>query len=130
MTFSRKRSASLFSISLVAAAALFAAAPAFAHAALRKAVPAAGEVVDTPPTKLTLEFSTAIDLAKAELSVSDAVGEGVALLPPDGEAESGTTIERATKSPLAPGRYSVAWRVLSVDGHYTRGTYTFEVRER
>ncbi len=127
MTFSRKRSASLFSISAIAALALFTAAPAFAHAALRNAVPSAGAVADQPPTKLSLEFSCAIDLTQVELSVEDPAGHQVALTPPEGEAKSGTTIERTTAA-LAPGRYKVAWRVLSVDGHHTRGTYTFDVK--
>jgi methionine-rich copper-binding protein CopC len=128
MTFSRKRSVSLFSISAIAALALFAATPAFAHAALRNAVPAAGAVVAQPPTKLSLEFSCAIDLTDVELSVVGPAGQEVALSPPEGEAKSGTTIERTAAAALAPGRYKVAWRVLSVDGHHTRGTYTFDVK--
>ena len=29
--------------------------------------------------------------------------------------------------PLAPGRYTVHWRVLSVDTHVTEGTFAFTV---
>jgi len=32
------------------------------------------------------------------------------------------TLER-----LAPGAYKVIWRVLSADGHVTRGEFAFEV---
>ena len=30
--------------------------------------------------------------------------------------------------PLAPGRYTVTWNVLAVDGHRTRGDYVFTVK--
>jgi methionine-rich copper-binding protein CopC len=29
--------------------------------------------------------------------------------------------------PLAPGRYRVAWRAVSVDTHVTAGDYAFDV---
>ena len=29
---------------------------------------------------------------------------------------------------LQPGNYTVDWHVVSVDGHKTRGTYTFSVK--
>jgi methionine-rich copper-binding protein CopC len=32
-----------------------------------------------------------------------------------------------TLPPLAPGTYTVIWRVLSVDSHITEGRFTFRV---
>jgi methionine-rich copper-binding protein CopC len=29
---------------------------------------------------------------------------------------------------LPPGEYTVAWHVVSVDGHKTKGQYTFSVK--
>ncbi|WP_204279170.1 copper resistance protein CopC, partial [Enterobacter asburiae] len=29
---------------------------------------------------------------------------------------------------LSPGEYTVAWHVVSVDGHKTKGQYTFSVK--
>ena len=34
---------------------------------------------------------------------------------------------RATLPPLPPGTYKVLWRVLSIDGDVTEGTFTFRI---
>ena len=34
---------------------------------------------------------------------------------------------RVTLPPLAPGRYRVSWRVLSIDTHVSQGDFTFDV---
>jgi methionine-rich copper-binding protein CopC len=34
---------------------------------------------------------------------------------------------RVSLPPLPAGRYTVAWRVLSVDSHVTEGTFSFRV---
>lgn len=107
---------------------LTATAPAHAHAALRHATPAAGAIVDTPLLTLTIEFSQDIDLTQVELTLHDITGTEVAITKPTDEANAGTTITRTFSSALKPGTYEVKWRVLSTDGHHTRGTYTFEVK--
>ena len=127
MTFSRTRSANRFSISALAVAGALAVAPVFAHAALRHATPAAGEIVETAP-KITLEFSADVDLTAVELSLRGANGEDVELEPAGDDATTGTKVARKPKAPLPPGTYQVKWRVLSVDGHHTRGSYAFEVK--
>ena len=103
-------------------------AAAHAHAALRHADPAAGAVVEAPTAKLTLEFSTEVDQTAVELSLSDATGKEIELQSADATAKMSTLVTRAPKTPLAPGTYLVKWRVLSIDGHHTRGDYTFDVK--
>lgn len=128
MTFSRKRSASRFSTSALALGALLFSAPVFAHAALRHAAPAAGETIDAAADTLTLEFSTDVDLTAVELTLHDAAGKDIDLKAADGDAKSGTIVSRTLKAPLPAGTYEVKWRVLSIDGHHTRGSYTFDVK--
>lgn len=129
MTSSRIRSANRFSISALAlAGALAAAAPAFTHAALRHASPAAGAIIDASPAVLSIEFSEDIDLTAVELSLSDATGADVPLDKVSNEAKAGTKVVRTFAHALTPGAYEVKWRVVSTDGHHTRGTYTFEVK--
>ena len=43
-------------------------------------------------------------------------------------ARVGTTFSRAITQPLGSGTYKVRWRVLSKDGHWTRGDYYFSVK--
>jgi copper resistance protein C len=40
----------------------------------------------------------------------------------------GKVIAVPIANPLSPGAYRVNWHVLSVDGHKTQGSFTFEVR--
>jgi methionine-rich copper-binding protein CopC len=37
------------------------------------------------------------------------------------------TLLRISLPPLAPGKYRVTWRVLSVDTHVATGEFTFDV---
>ena len=128
MTSSRTRSASLcWTSALALFLSLLAAPAAYAHAALKHAAPAAGAVLDKPPVTVTIEYSQAIDLTQIELTLHAEDGTAIELTAPANEAKSGTTIERKLKSTLPPGLYEIKWRVLSIDGHHTRGAYTFEV---
>jgi methionine-rich copper-binding protein CopC len=61
------------------------------------------------------------------MHLTDSTGAEIALAKPDGEAASGETLVRRIATTLVPGSYKVRWRVLSIDGHWTRGDYTFVV---
>ena len=112
-------------VTLVLAAG--AAGTASAHAALRHAQPAAGEELTTAPTEIRIEFSTGIQLDLAEMHLNDQSGTELALTRPDNEASEAETVVRLIPTALAPGTYKVRWRVLSIDGHWTRGDYSFSV---
>ena len=43
-------------------------------------------------------------------------------------AGDGSTLVLTPKAPLAPGRYTVAWHVVSSDTHRVAGNYTFAVK--
>jgi copper resistance protein C len=108
----------------VVAALALTAGPAAAHAALSGSDPAADARIDTAPARVTLTFNEAIQLSFASLTV---VG-------PDGAHYEGGDL-RADGSDLstdlralgAAGQYTVAFRVVSEDGHPIQGSYGFEL---
>jgi methionine-rich copper-binding protein CopC len=101
---------------------IFMAQPAFAHAMLEHATPAAGASVRAPK-ELVLQYSEALEptFSSAEVHAAD----GTLMSNPP--TISDTTM-RLTLKPLAPGQYKVIWRAISVDTHRTDGSYTFTVK--
>lgn len=108
------------------ASALASASPASAHAELLATDPADGAVVDAAPSEVTLQFTEGVDLQPDGVRVLDDAGERVDL----GEAAaSDATVVAPLRDGLARGSYVVAWRVVSVDGHSVRGSFTFSIGE-
>lgn len=110
------------------AVALFALAcsPAAAHAALVAASPADGERREHAPAQVRLDFDEPVETAVGAVRVFDDDGhERTAERPhhPDG---TGSAVAVGLP-PLEPGRYTVAWQVVSADGHLVGGAYRFGV---
>ena len=101
------------------------AGPASAHASLIGSDPADGAVLQTAPTTVTLTFDD--NLANFEPVVT--------VTGPDGTAyQTGTaTVDGARRAarfrPYRPRAYTIAYRVVSDDGHPVEGTVTFESRD-
>ena len=95
------------------------------HAVLRSSVPAAGASVPVPPTALRLTFSEKIDLPMARVTLlvggRDTIPTGALT------AESGATVLVPVARTLAPGSYTVKFRVAGSDGHPMGGSFTFTV---
>jgi methionine-rich copper-binding protein CopC len=97
-----------------------------AHAALVSAVPAARATVSTPPRRVTLTFNERLEPAYARASVWDAAGVQVDLK--DAAVDRGNPrVLGLSLPPLPPGRYTVRYRVLSVDGHVVEASFAFSV---
>ena len=98
-----------------------AATVASAHDALVGTSPADGSTVGAVPGRVTLTFD----------EPALALGSTVVVAGPDGRVMSGrtrVTDNRVTQAvqPGAPaGRYTVTWRVTSVDGHPVSGSFGF-----
>jgi methionine-rich copper-binding protein CopC len=110
-----------------ALAALAASPGALAHAFLDHAEPRVGSAVDRAPNRVTLWFTQELEPAFSKVKVLDANGNEVDAK--DGAVDANDRTEMHVSVPaLAPGKYRVEWRVLSVDTHVTNGDFAFEVR--
>lgn len=115
-------------IGLVALVAVVLLVPALAraHAELVHSEPAAGAVLEQAPTKVRLTFNEPIEPEFFALEVYSAqaarVDQGDAQIADDDIAALETSLQE-----LAPGTYTVSWRVLSIDGHVVQDTFTFSV---
>lgn len=116
-------------IRLGLAALVLRPAPAVPHAALVDAAPPDRARLGPPPARVTLTFSERLEPAYARLSVWDDTGRRVDLrdagLGADDPRRLGVSLP-----PLPPGRYTVKYRVLSVDGHVVESSYSFTVTGR
>jgi methionine-rich copper-binding protein CopC len=99
---------------------------AAAHAMLERAEPAVGSTVRTAPTEIRLHFSERIEPALSAVELRDAKGRRVETGALRSEGD-GTVLVVPLAAPLAPGRYKVIWRVLSVDTHVTHGDFSITV---
>ncbi|MGC4885632.1 copper resistance CopC family protein [Micromonospora sp. DT227] len=108
----------------VAAALLVPATPAWAHNALRESTPAANASLATAPRQVELVFVERLDPRFTTIAVT-APGDVPAVA--GRPAVSGTRATQPLKSDLPAGRYTVAYRVVSVDGHPVQDSYTFTV---
>ena len=111
---------------LGAALALYGAAPAFAHAQLRSATPAAGSSVQTAPAEVVVNFSESLEVAFSSLIVRDAAGKRVDKADSHVDGDNKTTM-RVSLPTLQPGVYTVDWRAVSADTHRVNGSFTFRV---
>jgi methionine-rich copper-binding protein CopC len=100
------------------------ASGAWSHAFIESSSPADGMTLMESPREVTLVFSESIELVFSRVAVRDARGA---------EVHDGALRQPSAKTlviglrPLAAGRYTVEWRVLSVDTHVTEGRFGFVV---
>jgi copper resistance protein C len=101
---------------------------ALAHAHLKIESPAADTTIGSVPEVLTLGFSEGIELNFSSVKVigpdNNAVKTGELKLDPVNNTQLILPIDHA----LMAGKYHVLWHVVSVDGHKTKGTYSFTVK--
>ena len=123
MTGRRFLAATLAAV-LLALVSLATAVSAQAHSSQIGSTPQAGSVLDSPPSDVVVEFDTPLLDIGAAIVVRTADGTVVSTGAP--------RIERRTIavsiSPDAPtGAYTVAYRVVSQDGHTVESTFDFQV---
>lgn len=113
---------------LVAAFALgVPATSAFAHSMLVKAEPPRRAVLTKSPTQVRLWFNEKIEGDYASLIVLDAKQQPITDVKPTLAPDDQKSIVLPLPE-LAPGKYSVKFRVLSVDGHVVESYFDFTVK--
>src|SRR5437763_5583232 len=113
---------------LSAAAGVFVTpAAAWAHAELLSSTPGYGDRAAAPPAEVRLEFSGAMDLTGARLTLRDQGGKVANV----GHPWLVTPDRRVVAVPLPPrlgdGDYSLGWFFLGNDGHLMAGEVAFGV---
>ncbi|MEU3458066.1 copper resistance CopC family protein [Micromonospora sp. NPDC006766] len=123
----RLSAAAIVATLLAALAVLLApASPAAAHNALRAATPAQDSRLTAPPTQITLEFLQNLSPSFTTIVLTDA---GQRKIPTGEPVVAGATGTVTISQPLANGTYTVAYRVVSADGHPVQGSYSFTVAD-
>ena len=97
------------------------------HAHLERSTPAAGAKLAAAPTALILWFSEKPELAFTQIVLRGADSSEIALGTLQPVEGSPTGVTATIASPLAPGRYTVAWQTAGADGHPSRGRFSFTV---
>lgn len=102
---------------------------AWTHAVLVKSSPARRAIVSKAPARVELWFSERLEVQFSQLSVWDAAGRRVDAQ--DIQVDPGDRKRLSVGlRDLAPGAYTVKFRVLSVDGHIIDSESPFTVRGR
>jgi hypothetical protein len=117
-------------MSLTVAAALAAivwAGAAVAHALLDKSEPPRRAVLVRSPAHVRLWFNERLEPAFCVLSVLDAQGKAVSAEAAHVSPDDPKLLELALPA-LGPGAYTVQYKVVSVDGHTVKASYTFTVK--
>nr|WP_318381331.1 CopC domain-containing protein YobA [uncultured Enterobacter sp.] len=120
--------ASRLRCALILTAGLFTAPSVFAHAHLKNQYPAANAQVDAAPQALTLSFSEGIEPQFSGVSLTGPKQETVKTGAVKRNENDKMQLIVPLDQPLTPGQYTVDWHVVSVDGHKTKGDYTFSVK--
>ena len=98
-------------------------APASAHAALLSTDPEDGASIAEAPAEVSATFSELLDGPSTEIAVTDPSGETLALDEPTYDGDTFTQAMLYT----TPGEYTVAFRVISEDGHRVEDAFAFTV---
>ncbi len=106
---------------VVAGTVLGLAAPASAHTRLVSSTPAQ-DVAAQAPHEVVLAFSDAVQTGLSTVRVTGSDGAQHAAGSPS-PAGDGASVVQALRSPLAPGSYAVAYRVIAADGHPVTGSF-------
>jgi methionine-rich copper-binding protein CopC len=114
----------VMSLLLAVVSSLATALAASAHAALLSMSPAAGSTVTKAPAQVVLTFNEVISTSFATVTVTGQDGHPVSSGRP---VVSGRTVTQELAD-IGSGRYTVAFRVVSEDGHPVSDKATFSVQ--
>ncbi|MGC4876081.1 copper resistance CopC family protein [Micromonospora sp. DT43] len=110
----------------VLVAVLVPVSPAWAHNTLRSSAPGQESTLSRAPTEIVLEFVGRLDPPFTTIVLTDAARRKIPTgAPVVGGAKGSVQVTEA----LPNGTYTVAYRVVSTDGHPVQGSYPFTVAD-
>jgi hypothetical protein len=117
----------MYRVVAVAALALaaLAAAPAAKHTHLERSEPGADSTISVAPTAIKLWFSGPIQISVTTVRVTGADNAALDLSAARLATGEHAPVVADVRGTVAPGRYTVAWRTMSRDGHPVSGTFAF-----
>ncbi|MBO0756881.1 MAG: copper homeostasis periplasmic binding protein CopC [Bradyrhizobiaceae bacterium] len=107
-------------------ATCLAGSAANAHATLTSSKPQANAAT-TSPTELRLSFSEGVVAKFSGVELKDEGGKAVATGTATTDPKDKKQLVIPLSAPLAAGRYTVTWHVVSEDTHRVKGEYSFMV---
>jgi methionine-rich copper-binding protein CopC len=125
----RRRAVVAFAVAALSALGVLVstAPPSAAHAVLVRSSPAGRATVSAAPDRVDLWFNERIEAAFSTASVWNSAGARIdrqdVRVGPDDPRRLSVGVPG-----MEPGRYTVRYRVLSVDGHIAESDFTFTVR--
>lgn len=107
---------------------LFRVENVMAHAALVKSDPPRRATLSLPPKHIQLWFNEKIEGSYASITVKDSDQNLVTSNNPEVVEDDPKSIFLGLPQ-IEPGRYTVHYRVMSVDGHVIESTFDFNVKK-
>jgi copper transport protein len=105
------------------------ASPAGAHAIVKSTEPRIDEVVDTAPAEVVMEFNEPVEISFGSIRVFGTDGGRVDAGETEYLAGTPDAVRVALEPDLPRGTYTVAWRIVSADGHPISEGFVFHVGE-
>ena len=96
------------------------------HNHLVKSSPADGEQLRAAPKEIRLWFNERPEIAFTSVTLMQADSTKIASIKATATADS-MAAALPVQTPLPAGKYLVAWRTASSDGHAIRGTFGFTI---
>jgi len=98
------------------------------HALFNHSEPRVGETISSCPKQVRVWFDSQLEPSFSTIQVENQGGKRVDNL--DGHVDSSdATILEVNLPCLSPGTYQVLWKVVSLDGHNTNGSFVFTIEK-
>lgn len=122
------RRVAAFVTSLVMLSLLFQVNSVMAHATLVKSDPPRRASLSSPPKQIQLWFNEKIEGSYASVSVLDSNKNSITENNPEVVTDDPKSVILNLPQ-IEPGRYTVQYRVMSVDGHVIESSFDFNVKK-
>ncbi|ACB97030.1 copper homeostasis periplasmic binding protein CopC [Beijerinckia indica] len=102
---------------------------AYAHPALKTAVPAVDGITKDSPKEIHLSFTEKVVAKLSGIDLKDSTGQVIATDTPVIDADDKTHLIIPLHTSLPPGRYEVEWHAVGADTHLAHGHFSFTIEQ-